>query len=220
MKRAAIGFRMHSGWGALVAVSQSAGAVEVIARRRITVINPNAQGTKQPYHFAENLEFPEAEKFLARCFATSRRLALAAARELVEELRARHYLVAGSAVVLASGRPLPLLAKILASHALIHTAEGEFYRAAIWKACEELDLAVAGFRERDLGECALTAFGRATPKVLQQISSLGRSLGPPWTTDQKTAALAALLVLANKQERMRAFSHIPNFQHLDPALLK
>jgi hypothetical protein len=33
----------------------------------------------------------------------------------------------------------------------------------------------------------------------QQISTLGRSLGPPWTTDQKTAALAALLVLAQQR---------------------
>ena len=31
---------------------------------------------------------------------------------------------------------------------------------------------------------------------------LGRSVGPPWTKDQKTAALAATLVLAKQQGRM------------------
>jgi hypothetical protein len=46
----------------------------------------------------------------------------------------------------------------------------------------------------------MTAMGlAAATRMWQQISTLGRSLGPPWTKDQKTAALAALVLLANKQ---------------------
>jgi hypothetical protein len=199
MKRAAIGVRMHSGWGALVAVSNSAGTVEVIDRRRVTITAPGTPGANQPYHFAENLELPEAEKFLGNCLAASKRLALAAVQDVVGELRGRQYRVVGSAVLLASGRPLPPLSKILASHALIHAAEGEFFREAFSKACEGLDLSVTGFRERNLDECVQTTFGKEAARMRQQVSGLGRSLGPPWTKDQKTAALAALLVLANKQ---------------------
>jgi hypothetical protein len=190
---------MHSGWGALVAVSHGAGKVEVIERRRVAITAPGTPGANQPYHFAKNLEFPEAEKFLGICFASSKRLALAAVRDVVGELRGRQYCVVGSAVLLASGRPLPPLPKILASHALIHAAEGEFFREAFSKACEGLDLSVTGFRERNLDECVQTTFGKAAARMWQQISTLGRSLGPPWTKDQKTAALAALVVLANKQ---------------------
>src|SRR5258708_11289587 len=69
MKRAAIGVRMHSGWGALVAVSNSAGTVEVIDRRRVTITAPGTPGANQPYHFAENLELPEAEKVLGHWFS-------------------------------------------------------------------------------------------------------------------------------------------------------
>lgn len=199
MKRAAIGVRMHSGWGALVAVSNSAGTAEVIDRRRVTIAAPGTPGANQPYHFAENLELPEAEKFLENCFAASKRLALAAVQDVVGELRGRQYRVVGSAVLLASGRPLPPLSKILASHALIHAAEGEFFREAFSKACEGLDLSITGFRERNLDECVQTTFGKEATRMRQQVSALGRSLGPPWTKDQKTAALAALLVLANKQ---------------------
>jgi len=182
-----------------VAVSNSAGTVEVIERRRVAATTPGAPGANQPYHFAKNLELAEAEKFLGNCFAISKRLALAAVRGVVGELRDRQYRVVGSAVLLASGRPLPPLAKVLASHALIHTAEGEFFREAFSKACEGLDLSVTGFRERDLDECVQTTFGKAAARMRQQVSTLGRSLGPPWTADQKTAALAALVVLANKQ---------------------
>src|SRR6266436_1811530 len=199
MKPEAIGIRTHSGWGALVAVSTSAGSVEVVERRRVVIATPGTPGAKQPYHFAENLDLPEAERFLANCFAASKRLALAAVRDVVDELRGRQYRVVGSAVLLASGRPLPPLSKILASHALIHAAEGEFFREAFSKACESLGLSVTGFRERNLDECVQTTFGKAATRMWQQISTLGRSLGPPWTKDQKTAALGALVLLANKQ---------------------
>ncbi len=181
MKAAAIGIRMHSGWGALVAVSTSAGSVEVIERRRVAITTPGTPGANQPYH-------------------TSKRLASAAVRDVVSELRGRQYRVVGSAVLLASGRPLPPLSKILASHALIHAAEGEFFREAFSEACEGLGLAVTGLRERDLDECVLTTFGKAAAQMQRQISTLGRFLGPPWTKDQKTAALAALVVLANQRK--------------------
>jgi hypothetical protein len=199
MKHAAIGVRMHSGWGALVAVSNNAGAVQILERRRIAITASGAAGANQPYHFAERLELPEAEKFLGSCFAASTCLAVAAVQEVVGELRSGQNRVVGSAILLASGRPLPPLAKILASHPLIHAAEGEFFRQVFTKACEGLDISVTGFRERDLDECIRTTFDRGTTRIQQQISALGRSLGPPWTRDQKSAALAALIVLARHQ---------------------
>jgi hypothetical protein len=192
---------MHSGWGALVAVSNDAGAVEVIERRRFVVASPETPGGKQPYHFAEDFELVKAEKFLGERFADSKRLALRAVQEVIGELRGRQYQVTGAAVLLASGRPLPLLPTILVSHALIHAAEGEFFREVFSKACEGLELPVTGIRERDLDERVRTTFGKAANRILQQISLAGRSLGPPWTADQKTAALAALVVLAKRPGR-------------------
>lgn len=186
---------MHSGWGALVAVSGDSGAVEVVERKRI-VITAAMRGSKQPYHFAETLGQAKAEKFLTECTAATERLASEALGEVLAELRGRDYSVVGSAVLLASGRPLPELSKILASHALIHAAEGEFFRDAIRKACAGCDLAVTGLRERDLDQFACTALGAAATRTSRRIEGLGRSLGPPWTKDQKAAALGAVIVLA------------------------
>jgi hypothetical protein len=198
MKRAAIGVRMHSGWGAFVAVSNHSGIVEVIARQRVSVTPGAARGGNQPYHFAKSLQFPEAEKFLEESFVAAKGLALAAVRNLAGELSDQYRLV-GAAVLRASGRPLPPLAKILASHALIHAAEGEFFREVFSQACESLGLPVTGLRERDLDECVQTSFGKEAARMRQQISTVGRSLGPPWTQDQKMSALAALVVLSRKQ---------------------
>ena len=199
MNPVVIGARVHSGWAAVLAVSgdpeEDPCGVEVLDRRRMAIVDSAVVGANQPYHFAENLELPDAEKYLANCAAVSERLASAAIREMAQELQIRDYQVAGSAIVLAAGRPLPGLADILASHALIHTAEGEFFRQILRRAAETQGIAVTGIRERDLDDRAKAVLGSAATRMQQKIAGLGRSLGPPWTQDQKTAALAAWIVL-------------------------
>ena len=201
MKCAAIGIRMHSGWGVLLGVSGAAHSVEIMDRRRIVIIDPAVAGAAQPYHYAASLGLTamglaESERHLASCAAVSGRLALAAVGELVRELDGRNYHIVGSAVLLASGRPLPSLSKILAAHPLIHTAEGEFFRHAVSQACESLKIPVLAIRERDLEERAKTVFGTGSGQMRRRIASLGSSIGPPWTKDHKAAALAAAIVLA------------------------
>jgi hypothetical protein len=195
MKRAALGIRMHSGWGVLVALSGAAASLEVLDRRRIVTIDPQIIGSSQPYHHAANLGLPESERYLANCAAISERLAFTAIGDLLKELDARGCRIEGAAVLLASGRPLPPLGKILASHPLIHTAEGEFFRNAASKACERLKIPVTAIRERELEQQAKTTFGNVASRVQRRISTLGASLGPPWTKDHKTAALAAVTIL-------------------------
>ena len=205
MKRAAFGIRMHSGWGVLVAVSGDTDSLEIIDRRRIVTVAAvqgeavgEPGGPNQPYHHAANLPLPEAERYLSRCAALSERLSSAAIAEVVRELDARHYRIVGAAVLLASGRPLPPLAKILAAHPLIHTAEGEFFRHAVRAACEGLNIGVTAIPERELESRAKAAFGKAASRVQRGIATLGSSIGPPWTKDHKAAALGAAMILAEK----------------------
>jgi hypothetical protein len=197
LKKCAIGIRVHSGWGAVVAVSGEANTPEVIDRRRIEIADPKAPGAVQPYHFAQGLELPAAEKHIAKSAADSLRLATTALGALVNELYDHAYRVTSSVILLSSGRPLPDLRTILASHPMIHTAEGEFFRQAFRGACAGLKIPVAGVRERDLDEQAKAALGRQAALVKKTISSAGTILGAPWTSDQKAAALAAALALGN-----------------------
>jgi hypothetical protein len=196
MRRAALGFRMHSGWGVLVVVAGDADSVEVIERKSIVITDATIPQSKQPYHHAANLELREAEAYIAEVTALSGRLALAAVERVLKDLHGRNYRIAGAALLLASGRPLPSLAKILLSHPLIHTAEGEFFRSAVKSTCDRLKIPVSSIREQELGERANAAFGNAAEAVQSRISTVGSSIGPPWTKDHKAAALAALIVLA------------------------
>ena len=194
MKDAAFGVRVHSGWAVLVCVSADPAAPEIVDRRRIVIIEQAMEGAKQRYHFAETLGLAEAERHLQKCAAVAQRLALQSIREMLDTVRTRDYHVVGCAMLLASGRALPSLQKILASHALIHTAEGEFFRKIIRGACEDCHVPVMGIRERELDEQAGAIFGKASARVRQHISELGKIVGSPWTQDEKTAALAALIV--------------------------
>jgi hypothetical protein len=169
--------------------------VELLDRRRIVTIDPRISGSKQPYHHVARQGVPDAEKYLASSAAVSERLARVAIEELVRELDGRGYRVTGCAVLLASGRPLPPLEKILAAHPLLHTAEGEFFRDTIRRACEGLKIPVTEIRERDLAERANAAFAGTAGRVQRRIETLRKSIGPPWTKDHKSAALAASTIL-------------------------
>jgi hypothetical protein len=194
MKSAAFGVRVHSGWAVLVCVSGDPAAPEIVDRRRIVIIEPTMQGAKQPYHFAENLGFEKAERHLQKCAAVSQRLAVQAIREMLNGVTARKYRVLGCAMLLASGRALPSLQKILASHALIHTAEGEFFRKVVCEAFERCRIPVVRIRELELDDRANSTFGTTAALVRQRISKVGKTVGSPWTQDEKTAALAGLIV--------------------------
>jgi len=107
-------------------------------------------------------------------------------------------------VLLSSTRPLPDLRIILASHPLIHTAEGEFFRQAFRGAFEKLRIPVTGIPSRDLNDCASKAFGKVVPAIRKRIDGMGRTIGAPWTTNEKAAALAAAVVLNRAESKGRA----------------
>ena len=112
MKRAALGIRMHSGWGVLVAVSGDADSLQVIDRRRIVTTDPGTPGAKQPYHYAAGIKLskrgpselglPESERYLANCAAVCERLASAAVGEVVRELDG--YRIVGCAAACENSR--------------------------------------------------------------------------------------------------------------------
>jgi hypothetical protein len=210
MDDAAIGISVHSGWGVLVALSSDGDGLGVLHRARVEITGSEIQGWKQPYHHAENLSLPEAQWHIANCAAASSTLAIKALAEIFERLRASKRRVIGSAILLGSGRPLPDLASILNAHPLIHTAEGEFFRRIFWDACSQLQISPVGFRARDLSEHAAAILGKsASTKLDGNLQTLGKSIGPPWTSDHKRAALAGSLLLLGDKRRIRAYSQEP-----------
>jgi hypothetical protein len=186
---AAIGLRAHSGWAAMVAVSGGS----AILRRRIEMAG-SGPGAKQPYHAAEEMTLPQAEAFLKRTQKVAVEMAAVAVKDAVATLGVQGYRVAGAAVLLGAGKPLPEVAKILAAHPLIHTAEGVFFREVLRRACERCGLAVTGIKEREVLEQCAGALGVPVVELQARLSAMGKKLGSPWTQDEKLSSAAALMV--------------------------
>jgi len=190
MKGGTVGFRVHSGWAAAVTLSGPQTSPIVEDRRRIELAD-GTPGSKQPYHAGEPLPLAEAEALIERC----RRSTWNLARQGLDEIRSAHS-IGACGVLLAGGRPLPELSRILASHALIHTAEGEFFRQAIKGVSLELGLAVRAVKERELVDTCCVELRISPTELLERLAEWGRAMGPPWRQDEKYAALVAWLAMA------------------------
>jgi hypothetical protein len=195
-KQAALGFRVHSGWATVVAVCLDNGAPVVLARQRVHLVDTFTYEFRQPYHTAEKMLLGQAREFVARMKAEARRLAYRAIGELESRTQEQGVKLTRCGLLLASGRPLPGLQKILASHALIHTADGEHFREAVVHASERCGLAMQCVKERELLDRTGQAFRLKPEELLRRVTELGRPLGSPWSQDEKYATIAAWLALA------------------------
>jgi hypothetical protein len=196
MKPAALGFRVHSGWSALIVVALEKNQPIILVRQRPHLVATFSYTFRQPYHTAEKMNLEEAKTFLQQQRSEARQLALVAIRSAQTEVAQQGYRLTRAALLLASGRPLPELPKILASHSIIHTADGEFFREALLHACAQCDLALTTVKERELLATASTSLRKKTAALMNFIANLGKPLGSPWTQDEKFATLAAWLTLA------------------------
>jgi hypothetical protein len=187
----AFGFRSHSGWAALVALDSSCGVVE---RRRIELVEPqNSSWAKQPYHAAESLEPQAARRLVARGIEAARRMACAQMRSAAARWLDAGHRILGCGIV-GSEAVLPwTVEQILAVHMRMHKAEGVLFPAALQQAALACNLAASMTPEKELEKRAgqQDEFGEAARRLIAH----GKSIGPPWGKDQKSAALAALNVL-------------------------
>ena len=192
MAGAALGFAPHSGWAAVVGVVREGGGVRVVLRDRVILaVDPES---KQPYHALEHAGLPDAGLRLRGFVADARDRAQGELDRIVAALGVDHApTIMG--ILDSSGRQGGTLEAILASHALIHTADGEHFRAALAAAAERRGLRVVRVPAKTLENEATRRLARSRDAIARAIRDLGRDVGPPWGADQKSAALLAWLLL-------------------------
>lgn len=153
-------------------------------------------GAKQPFHAAEEMGMPRARSYIDRCIERSRALALEGLREAIREVsRSGHRAIAGG-LLLASGRPLGNLEDTLASHAKIHTADGEHFRDALSFASRRCKLELVRIPEREIWAHAVKGARLSAEDLQGIVAGCKKAVGAPWTADEKLATAAALAALA------------------------
>jgi hypothetical protein len=199
---AALGFAVHTGWAAMVAVSGPATSAAVLDRRRLEMIpGSERRHPRFVYHAARELSLEFAERFIRECADLSCANAKEALRVAIEDLGKRGYeVVAGSIII--GNRPLTApLESILKNHSLVHTAEGELFRATIRSAGQALGVPVNEVRANELSSRAAAALGVSESRAERHLAGIGRAAGKPWAKDQRDACLAALIALAARWAR-------------------
>ena len=189
VQRASVGFSPHSGWAAAVVLAGPLARPELIDRRRFILAEPDDHVGKQPFHAAEEMPLAQATRLVDRCVADSRKRAVEELRRLATELRGKGYALAAGGLCGKEARPLGSLAAILASHALIHAAEGEMFRQVLREAAADRAIAFADVPEREAEPRCAKAVKLSLEAVRSHLAAIGRAAGPPWTKDQKLAAL-------------------------------
>jgi len=197
MKSVAVGFRAHSGWAALVAVCLEKDEPVVLSRQRVQLVKTFNYSFRQPYHTTEKMPLPEGRRFISQVRAEAGRLAYRAIREVQRNLEESQYRLSHFGLLMASGRALPNLEKILAAHTLIHTADGVLFREALSLAGRKHGLKEFREREKNLLGRSAEALRISESALLRELKELGRGLGPPWSQDEKFATLAAWMALSD-----------------------
>lgn len=186
--------RAHTGWATLVAVAGPLRTPRILYRSRLELCD--GAFPRFVYHHAQEAPIAEARKLTQVAETLSRRAAEIALAGAVAKLAAEGHRVTGAIVLVSRSQTTPALETILASHALIHAAEGVLYRSALVAGCESGKIPVRTVPERELWQAAEKSLRLKQPSLQDLLAELGRAAGRPWAQDQQLAALAALIALA------------------------
>ena len=144
------------------------------------------------------MEPADSADLVKRAAARAQKTARAALRDIVETLR-RMDVALDTAGIPGGSTTVPSnLAQILAAHPLIHAAEGALFHRAVSGACESCGLKIITVRERDVMTRAAEAIRVEPARFRRSLDELRKTMGPPWTADEKTATAAALLALSSR----------------------
>jgi hypothetical protein len=194
-QRAALGFKLHTGWGTLVAVAGDPEKIQVLHRQRIELLPPNSSIPRFVYHVASEMPLAQATELVKRGRKASLEAASLALKDTVEELSSRGIRIDVCGVLSGATVASNDLTAILRSHPMIHSAEGLLFQNAIVSACEGRGLSVILSREREVWVRAAATWQMTESGLRKKLDGLRKSLGPPWSADHKSATAVALLAL-------------------------
>jgi len=185
----------HTGWAHVVCVASSALVPIVVARRRVTLIDPGLP--KMPYeHESVAMTEAEANALIARVRRSIAACTTLALTRLVAELSPAYAVVA-----LAIRKPpfpeLPgTVRAVWTSYSLKCAADGMLYQLAICDAARQLGLEVQLCRRGDEAALAVRCLSATPGDVEEFVSGRGRPAGPPWTQEHRRAYAAGIAALA------------------------
>jgi hypothetical protein len=192
---AALGLRVHSGWATLIGIAEPKGAPVCLLRRRIELVAGTSENARQPYHAAQGLDLAKAARLIEKVREAAEERGHDELRKAAQELASQGAKVRACGVVAGGSATRPELAKALASHPMVHAAEGVLFREVAIAASRRLRVPVAAIPEKELGGEAERSLELGQAAIETRLLSYKKVMGAPWRKDEQQATLAAWIAL-------------------------
>ena len=184
----AAGFRIKTGKAIVIAVETTDAAPKIIDRREIALSDPNVEESFQPYHAGLDAGGEEAPVVIRACTAV-----MAASgtsfQQWLDELPTAPVRI--GIVVNNLNDPT----RIGNDHIRAHALEGKLFYEALEAAAGNASIESLVVIERDAWADAAASIGTSEKALRETVAATGKSLGPPWRADEKSAYLAAWIAL-------------------------
>jgi len=182
---ASLGLHVRTGRALAIGLAGPFVAPAILFRRELSLWEERL-GSKGPYH--TTLDLPWAEAMLAARPVAAEVEAIAAGcmRRLLAELSEAGYRACGVGVVGSMGQDP---ARIGNPHIRAHAAEGQLFRRAVELAAEDCGLRYHSCSPED-------AAAPADATLVARAQGLGKGLIHPWRVDERSATVAALIILS------------------------
>ncbi len=190
--RVAIGVRVLRGQAVAIALAGSRHSPAFAGRALLLLSDPKVPSTLRPFHALARLPREEAESLVKRDVAVVRKAAARSVRAF-----ARRLLDAGARVsrlaIVSDSDPQ----EIDNSHLRAHADERRLFRESIASAARDLGIASEILLDRDPVAAAICRLAIKRTRLNQLLTAISETAGLPWRSDEKTAALAALIALSH-----------------------
>ena len=191
---AALGFRVKSGWAAVVLLTDTARSPQLSDLSRIELCDPRLPETRQPYHAAMGKLETDPTRLNQR-ERVVRSISQQSLTKLLKGYQQKGFRIRCAALVVGSQIDPSNIAN---PHIRAHALEGRLFRSAVAETLQHHEIRTEVLLERDAYLSAAARLKQSSDDLKRAIQNLGRSApakGRPWRAEQKLAALAALYAL-------------------------
>jgi hypothetical protein len=191
---AALGFRVKSGWAAVILLTDTAHSPQLSDVDRVDLCDPRLPETRQPYH-AGTGELETDSTTLNRRERVVRCISQQSLARLLKGYRQKGFRIRRAALVVGSQIDP---AKIANPHIRAHALEGHLFRSVIEENLRDHGIRTDVVLERDAYARVAAQLKQSNDNVRRLIGNLGRMIpaaAEPWRAEQKLAAVGALLAL-------------------------
>src|SRR6266446_10056023 len=174
--RAALGFRVKSGWAAAILLTGSARSPQLCDVQRIDFSDPQLPGTRQPYHAAMGRLETDTKK-ISRRVDVVRRITEKSIAKLLAGYRQQNFSIKRAALVV--GRQVDPRS-IANAHIRAHAFEGQLFRSVLEETLQASRIRTEILIERDAYAQGATKLKESNENVRRVIQNFGRAAQGPW----------------------------------------